>query len=130
MDKIFEQVLLENNKAIAERDARIKELEAELKRLTEEGVISETLRVNKELWSRIKELEADAEFNKGVIELSQRVEAENIKLNAELSRIKEGVEKLPVIPVKRTASFESVDVVSTIDVILKSDLDKLMKGGE
>ena len=112
---------------LARRDARIKELEAELKRLTEEGVISETLRVNKELWSRIKELEADAEFIKGVIELSQRVEAENIKLNAELSRIKEGVEKL-----SRFGAEEYKDglLIRVITAITVSDLDKLMKGGE
>ncbi len=108
---------------LARRDARIKELEAELKRLTEEGVISETLRVNKELWSRIKELEADAEFIKGVIELSQRVEAENIKLNAELSRIKEGAKKLEAV--------NHYDGSGRIHpAVLISDLDRLMKGGE
>ena len=72
-------------------------------------------------------------FDAGMKELTEAVaerDARIKELEAELSRIKDGANELPVIPVKRTASFESVDVVSTVDVILKSDLDKLMKGGE
>ena len=75
----------------------------------------------------VKKLEA--ENDRLLHELSDATWRE-AKVQGELHRIKEGVRELPVVPVKRTASFESVDVVSTIDMIQKTDLDRLMKGGE